>query len=363
MTLDGCSKTTTADVLVVETPGKPKVSDTAYCQYDKPVPALNAIASTSAGVLTWYTSAGNIYPGAPVPNTDIAGVTDWYVSETVTGPGLTIADQVVCVSPKAKASVKVYPKYNPSLEVTDSVVCAGSHITFTVNNTGDDQDGIKWGWGTNSADSLMDKNPLQHAFDAIGTYTISVTPLHKVCPNPTLTKVIKVYPFPVLNLGPDTSICLGSHSITLGDYNASNVNNARARYVWNTNETGPSIVVTKPGVYYAKLTIDGCPVSDSVTVLNDCYIDVPNAFTPNGDGQNDYFFPRQYLTKGMTAFKMDIFNRWGQMVFSTNSLTGLGWDGKFNDVPQPEGVYIFRIDATFKDGQIEHHTGNLTLLR
>lgn len=238
-------------------------------------------------------------------------------------------------------------------------MCTGNEATYTVGNLGDDKDGIRW--SVSGDNDVHNVNPLRHAFDAIGTYTISVTPLHKYCPNPTLTQVVHVFPYPVINLGPDTAICIGSKSITIGDN--INAGNLRAKYLWNTNETTPSIVITKPGIYYATMVLNGCPVSDTVTVLNDCYMDVPNAFTPNGDGSNDYFLPRQFLTKGLVSFKMDIFNRWGTLIFSSQSVNGLGWDGKLNGVPQPEGVYIFKIEANFKDGQIESHTGNLTLLR
>jgi len=60
---------------------------------------------------------------------------------------------------------------------------------------------------------------------------------------------------------------------------------------------------------------------------------------------------------------MEIYNRWGQLVFETTSLDGAGWDGKFNGTEQPEGVFVYSIDAKFKDGQKEHHNGNVTLLR
>ena len=60
---------------------------------------------------------------------------------------------------------------------------------------------------------------------------------------------------------------------------------------------------------------------------------------------------------------MDIYNRWGQLIFETSSLDGAGWDGRLNGTDQPEGVYVYVIDATFKDGQKEHHQGNVTLLR
>jgi gliding motility-associated-like protein len=90
---------------------------------------------------------------------------------------------------------------------------------------------------------------------------------------------------------------------------------------------------------------------------------MPNVFTPNGDGVNDYFYPRSLLSSGLTEFKMDIYNRWGALIFETNAVEGQGWDGKYNGVAQPEEVYIYIIDAKFKDGKKEHHTGNITLIR
>jgi len=62
-------------------------------------------------------------------------------------------------------------------------------------------------------------------------------------------------------------------------------------------------------------------------------MDIPNAFTPNGDGENDYFFPRQLLAQRVTQFHMQIFNRWGELIFGTRKINGRGWDGKFNEKP------------------------------
>ncbi len=351
-TLNGCTATALTNVMVVQTPDAPLVSDTVYCQFDNPVPPLKATGVN----LTWYDPNGNQMLITPIPATDVAGKTTWSVTQQTSDPNPRVP---TCISPKSYETVQVYSKYFPSLVVSDSAICTGNEITFTVNNAGDDKDGILWSLA--AGDTFKNVNPLRHSFDAIGTYTVSVTPLHKFCPNPTLTQQLHVFPFPVLDLGPDTAICLGSQSITLADN--INAGTKNARWLWNTNETSPSIVVTKPGIYYAKLNINGCPTSDTVTVLNDCYLNIPNVFTPNNDGSNDYFFPRQFLTKGLTSFKMDIYNRWGQLVFTTNSLNGMGWDGKLNDIPQPEGVYVYVMEATFKDGQIEHHNGNITLLR
>jgi len=142
-----------------------------------------------------------------------------------------------------------------------------------------------------------------------------------------------------------------------------NAGTAGASWLWSTGETTSSITVGEPGYYSTTVTIGGCSASDTVFVANDCYMDLPNVFTPNGDGVNDYFYPRQYLTKGITTFSMNIYNRWGQKLFETESIDGRGWDGRFNGKEQPEGVYVYIIEVSFKDGQKEHHQGNVTLMR
>jgi gliding motility-associated-like protein len=142
-----------------------------------------------------------------------------------------------------------------------------------------------------------------------------------------------------------------------------NVGNPSATMLWSTGETSSSIMVNTHGVYYLKVRLDGCEGTDSVVISNGCYIEIPNAFTPNNDGYNDYFMPRPLQSKGLVTFKMDLFNRWGQVVFTTSKCEGNGWDGMYNGQMQPVGVYIYVIDATFIDGRKEKMHGNFTLIR
>lgn len=244
------------------------------------------------------------------------------------------------------------------IDLTDTVLCAGTYITQTGKYASIGNTGITWTF--DNADSIRDVNPLHHAFNA-GKHTIVATAHYRACPEATSTRTIEVMPQPTIDLGKDTSICKGSESIVLKDLN--NYQNSAASYVWNTGEHSKTITIVAPGTYYATVNLNNCHASDSILVSNDCYMDIPNAFTPNGDGINDYFFPRQLLTKGLTDFRMNIYNRWGQLIFETTSLDGSGWDGKMNGVDQPSGVYVFMIDASFRDGQKEHHNGNITLLR
>jgi gliding motility-associated-like protein len=98
-------------------------------------------------------------------------------------------------------------------------------------------------------------------------------------------------------------------------------------------------------------------------ILQDCYLNIPNSFSPNGDGLNDYFLPREILSSGLTVFRMSIYNRWGEKIYVTDKLDGRGWDGKYNNKPQPVGVFVYIIDAVFANGVRKNFTGNVTLLK
>ena len=104
-----------------------------------------------------------------------------------------------------------------------------------------------------------------------------------------------------------------------------------------------SVLVT-PGetsTYIAKCTICAGEVFyDTVTVYVIPYI--PNAFTPNGDGLNDVFRITGIPPENITRFNLQIYNRWGQVVFSTNDILE-PWDGKMRNDICPEGEYIWVI--------------------
>ncbi len=299
---------------------------------------------------TWYFGDGatsnSASPAHTYPRTGV-----YKVMEVIT-------DFVPCMDTAYKV-VSVDTISPLSISVTDTVICTGTYITFTGNYSSIGNTGITWSMG--NGDSIKDENPVRYGYGTVGTFIITAKALYRVCPEPSASRSVTVIPPPVISLGPDTTICKGSQALVLAD--RINAGKAGATWSWNTGANTSSISVTEPGTYIATVTIDGCEAQGSVKVDNDCYMNVPNVFTPNGDGLNDYFYPRQYLTSGLSGFKMSIYNRWGVLIFETNALKGAGWDGKFNNTDQPSGVYVYIIDATFKDGQKEHHQGNVTLLR
>jgi gliding motility-associated-like protein len=133
-----------------------------------------------------------------------------------------------------------------------------------------------------------------------------------------------------------------------------------ASYLWNTMQTGSSIDVTKSGRYFVEMVNQyGCKVkSAEVTVEISDKISVPNTFSPNGDGINDY-----WIISGLESdskAQLAIFNRYGQVLF-----TGTGkqpvWDGKYKGSDVPIGVYYYRLKHTIKG--VKDSSGTITLIR
>ncbi|NVO03830.1 MAG: gliding motility-associated C-terminal domain-containing protein, partial [Bacteroidetes bacterium] len=118
------------------------------------------------------------------------------------------------------------------------------------------------------------------------------------------------------------------------------------------------------GTFSVMLVVEntfGCvdTVFDFVTVYPDHSFYVPNAFTPNNDGNNDVFMASG---NGIRAFEMAIYNRWGEMIYWNKDIMK-GWDGKINGRVAQMGVYVYKI--TYTDSMEQEYTvyGNFDLIR
>lgn len=247
------------------------------------------------------------------------------------------------------------------IELSDSVICKGDLVQVSTQVSPQSSvQGMIWDFGDGNQPLHLGTSA-SHSYDAPGSYRISVNADFRVCPDTGQEAYVRVKDMPYLNLGSDTSLCLDGAPYEIGDL--VNKNNPDAKWRWSTGDTVASIKIRKPGHYWAEVTIDFCSTRDEINVLKDCYLDIPNSFTPNGDGVNDYFIPRQLLSKGLSHFEMVIWNRWGQQVFETNNVTGRGWDGRYSGKDQPVGVYVYQIKAIYDNGRTENYQGNVTLLR
>ena len=243
----------------------------------------------------------------------------------------------------------------------DSVICEGQALHLIADYLRIGNTGITVDLGDGTVFQNSDTTIYSYAVANSTPYTVTLTAHYRTCRDTVVKLDVLVNPFPGVNIGPDTVLCPNGSAIVLSD--RVNIGNPMAKYLWNTGDTTASILAKDIGTYWSRVTIGGCSGTDSILVDKDCYVNIPNSFTPDGDGVNDYFLPRQFLSRSLTAFKMSIFNRWGQIVYESSTLNGSGWDGKFNGKEQPQGVFVYIIDVSFDNGVKEHYTGNVTLLR
>ena len=94
--------------------------------------------------------------------------------------------------------------------------------------------------------------------------------------------------------------------------------------------------------------------------ISEIIIEMPNVFTPNNDGTNDYFLPRKI--EGISTASIIIYNRWGQKLFESPNIIE-GWDGNFNGGPCSSGTYYWIVQYTDINGVESELKGYLSLLR
>lgn len=261
-----------------------------------------------------------------------------------------------------KKQIIIDPQYPGGFLMDRDSICTGQAITFQV--TGDSTVArLYWSSGDGTVFNTPYENISSFAFDEAGRWWISLSATYRTCAATLWTDTVHIFALPQVDLGPDTALCLHGRPFTLK--NRAPAPEAPCLYAWSDGSTAASLEITHPGAYTLHVSTAplGCSNAASVEVRKDCYIDIPNVFSPNNDGLNDYFFPRQLLSRSLSQFEMFVYNRWGQVIFHTRESKGRGWDGRFNNVVQPEGVYIYTITATIEGGRQELYNGNVTLLR
>ena len=112
---------------------------------------------------------------------------------------------------------------------------------------------------------------------------------------------------------------------------------------------------------------NGCERSDSIfiTVSKFRKIYFPNIFSPNNDGVNDVFRPFSSKEIGR-ILEFEVYNRWGSQLAAFQNLApnaNTGWDGQFNNEIVDSGVYVWRANVEYLDGEILDYKGDVTLIR
>jgi gliding motility-associated-like protein len=235
-----------------------------------------------------------------------------------------------------------------------------------------------WNWSFPGAipASSTQQNPSNICYPIAGLYdvTITITNSNGCTATIVVPQMIDVWPNPVpaFTATPQVvtllnpTVCFTNQSQGGVTYNWDFGNPQDAN---NTSTAfAPCHTYTDTGTYCVELIVtnaDGCrdSITHCVIVRPDFVIWVPNAFTPNGDGNNDFFFPKGYGLDEST-YKLWIYDRWGNMIFTTTNWNE-HWNGKANggsDIAQ-EDVYVWKIVVNDVFGKKHSLVGHVSLIR
>lgn len=192
--------------------------------------------------------------------------------------------------------------------------------------------------------------------DTPGIYWVRVSDANG-CSNTDSVTIKKIAPLPFGFAPPDTAIC----SYETIQLKAQTVFN---KYAWSDGGVSPSITIRQPGKYWLQVTdSNSCYAKESFKVVaKNCptFFSLPNAFTPDGNGRNDFFGP---VIKGaIENFSFSVFNRWGQLVFYTTD-PRKRWDGTIKGKKADTGTYTWLCSYKFSEELKTTRTGHVVLLR
>lgn len=230
----------------------------------------------------------------------------------------------------------------------DTVVCTNS--TLILNAQADRTvSSFLWSNGANKKTNTITSS---------GTYWVKVS---NKCDTNSDTVVVSSADKPLVTLRKDTFICTFS-SIMLRNLQATHQND---NFLWSNNSDQSTLTVTAPGIYWLQMSNVCGSAADTVQIFPkidscECFVYIPNAFSPNEDHINDLF---QLSSNCILKGSVQIFNRWGQCVYSSEDL-GIGWNGLLTGKAQPSGVYVYMVWFSYVNSPgIFTRKGTVTLVR
>ena len=301
--------------------------------------------STDFSPVHFYNSRGSYYPKMTV-NTQ-RGCTD------------SFSDTVLVYASPVSANI-----------LNRDTICINTPIPFSGDLLYRDTSAVQYFWTFGDGETSILKDPVK-IFRSSGSFAVRLDTRISYGCSYSVSMPLHVVPPPVVNPMADQVIAVGS-GITLPATYAGNV----VAFNWEPDKNldcsdCPNPVASPRSNTTYKVTATdnfGCTATGEVTVMvicNDKNFFIPNTFSPNNDGVNDYFYPRGSGILRIQSLR--IFNRWGETVFEkknfspNNALSG--WDGTFKGKPAISDVYIYTIEVICENAQVIPFQGNIMLLR
>lgn len=338
----GCTSATSVAVAVIPLPALVlSASPAAICEGQTSL--LNASGASSytwSPVATLSGVVGGSAIAAP-PASTVYTVT----ASNGTLPMACIATQTIAVSVTPTVNL-VIPAVNP--------ICAGESILLQASGA------MSYSWSPSAGLSSPNQATSQAKPQATTVYTVTAAN-GNLCSSQGTVQVI-VNPLPVVYAGADTTINIDEYVTLHGRGNVPVEFLAVPGSTLNCNFCDAITVHPQEKTCYTLrgTSSAGCVAYDEVCVMvtKDWNVYIPNAFTPNGDSENDVFMPVGY---GLSQIKLLVFDRWGNQIFAGDE-NSPGWDGKLKGKLCEQGVYVYQVEIKTMAGTTIKKVGHVTLL-
>jgi len=216
-----------------------------------------------------------------------------------------------------------------SFNPTDPYVCFGDSVFITASGASTYLWLPGYGLNTTSGSDVIAKPIVSTTYTVTGVDNNSCTGTSQI--------TVNIVPIPRVKIVSDTSV------ICPGTFYNLRATSGFSSYLWSNGMTDPVVNVDHGGLFFVQAwDVYNCTNTDTIFINEDCIstLYIPNAFTPNGDGKNDFF---DIVGENILSLKLWIYNRWGELVFYSNDIN-YSWDGKLNGKPVEIGVYSWYME-------------------
>ena len=269
---------------------------------------------------------------------------------------LLVTDSSGCQALAGPVEITVSDTVSPATQTGNNLICEGESVVLAADNPG--YVSYTWQPGNVVAPNLT--------VTQSGTYTLTtIDSLGCIAQSDSFVIVVQENNLLVNMISSDTTVCEGAEIMLVANGGPDSV-------IWYNPLGEPAIgggdslmvTVNETSTYYVQVESPPCysDYASVVVVTEDCKnAQVGNVFTPNGDGSNDFF---QIRIPGATCFNVEIYNRWGVLIYTLISQEQ-SWDGRIYNSPAEaaDGVYYYVLNYCTIDGEDIGKSGYITLIR
>ncbi len=277
---------------------------------------------------------------------------------------VTATSRFGCIS-RDSAFVKVFPRFVATPLASDIFLCLNDSVQLNVDPAMKE---IVWSPSVGLSNS-NNYGPIAFPRETT-TYTATLTD-SVGCFTSSTDITVHVKSLPTVDAGPDQTYPY-NFSYSLNPLYSNNI----ASYTWTPSNLlscrtcpNPNGIASSSASYLIEVISDsGCVAKDSINIFIECKdanLLVPNAFTPNNDNLNDYFYP---LARGIKSIaRFSIYDRFGRLVFERRNFLpndkAFGWNGRIHNMDQTTSVFVYYVEALCDKGEKLYKKGTVTLIR